>query len=146
MKETNFSRRAFLQKSIVFAAGAPLGFQAVRAGGEIDPLLDNGVLAALGYKRLNDLGDNGSIWGESAPEFFVLKPANGQPASFANGGTVSFVAPSRAAVAAFHKAALAAGGKDEGAVGTRSWHPHAYAAYARDLDGNKIAAYCFKPE
>src|SRR5207244_4343640 len=85
------------------------------------------VLTPLGYKRLNDLGDNGSIWGESAPEFFVLKPANGQPASFANGGTISFVAPSRAAVAAFHKAALAAGGKDEGAVGPRSWHPTAYA-------------------
>jgi catechol 2,3-dioxygenase-like lactoylglutathione lyase family enzyme len=104
------------------------------------------VLGALGYKRLNDLGDNGSIWGESAPEFFVLKPANGKPATIANGGTISFVAPSRAAVAAFHKAALAAGGLDEGAVGPRSWHPTAYAGYARDLDGNKIAAYCFKPE
>ena len=46
------------------------------------------VLGTLGYKRLNDLGDNGSIWGESAPEFFVLKPANGQPASHANGGTI----------------------------------------------------------
>src|ERR671926_1953409 len=68
------------------------------------------VLAPLGYKRLNDLGDNGSIWGQSAPEFFVLKPANGKPATFANGGTVSFLAPNRAAVAAFHKAALAAGG------------------------------------
>src|SRR5690348_6028342 len=104
------------------------------------------VLAPLGYKRLNDLGDNGSIWGEAAPEFFVLKPANGQPASFANGGTISFVAPNRAAVAAFHKAALEFGGKDEGAVGPRSWHPNAYAAYVRDLDGNKLAAYCFKPE
>src|SRR6266705_472397 len=104
------------------------------------------VLAPLGCKRLNDLGDNGSIWGESAPEFFVLKPANGQPASFANGGTISFVASSRDAVAAFHKAALAAGGKDEGAVGPRSWWPHAYAGYVRDLDGNKLAAYCRKPE
>ena len=104
------------------------------------------VLGALGYKRLNDLGENGSIWGESAPEFFVLKPANGKPASIANGGTISFVAPNRAAVAAFHKAALAGGGVDEGAVGPRGWAPHAYAAYARDLDGNKIAAYCFKPE
>jgi len=103
-------------------------------------------LAPLGYKRLNDLGDNGSIWGESAAEFFVLKPANGQPATFANGGTISFVAPSRAAVAAFHKAALAAGAKDEGAVGPRSWHPHAYGAYVRDLDGNKLATYCLKPE
>jgi len=106
----------------------------------------DGVLGALGYKRLTDLGDNGSIWGQSAPEFFVLKPANGSPATFANGGTISFSAPSRAAVAAFHRAALAAGGKDEGAVGPRSWAPHAYAAYARDLDGNKLAAYCFAPE
>src|ERR1700737_4077183 len=104
------------------------------------------VLGTLGYKRLNDLGDNGSIWGESAPEFFVLKPANGQPATFANGGTISFVAPSRAAGAKFHKAALAAGGKGEGPVGPRSWHPSAYAAYVRDLDGNKLATYCFKPE
>ena len=80
------------------------------------------------------------------PEFFVLKPANGQPATFANGGTISFVAPNRAAVAAFHKAALAAGGKDEGAVGPRNWQPHAYGAYVRDLDGNKLATYCLKPE
>ena len=104
------------------------------------------VLAPLGLKRLNDLGDNGSIWGVDAPEFFVLKPANGQPASHANGGTISFAAPSRAAVADFHKAALAAGAKDEGAVGPRSWHPTAYAGYCRDLDGNKLAAYCFKAE
>ncbi len=106
----------------------------------------DGVLAPLGYKRLSDLGENGSIWGVSAPEFFVLKPANGQAATFANGGTISFAAPSRAAVAAFHRAALAAGGKDEGAVGPRSWAPNAYAAYVRDLDGNKLAAYCFNAE
>jgi catechol 2,3-dioxygenase-like lactoylglutathione lyase family enzyme len=104
------------------------------------------VLAPLGYKRLSDLGENGSIWGETAPEFFVLRPANGKPATFANGGTISFVAPNRAAVAAFHKAALAAGGVDEGAVGPRGWAPHAYAGYVRDLDGNKIAAYCFAAE
>ncbi len=50
------------------------------------------VLTPLGLKRLNDLGENGSIWGTGDPEFFVLKPANGQAASHANGGTVSFVA------------------------------------------------------
>jgi catechol 2,3-dioxygenase-like lactoylglutathione lyase family enzyme len=101
------------------------------------------VLGALGYKRLTDLGENGSIYGESAPEFFVLKPANGLPANWGNGVTVSFAAPSRAAVAKFHKEALAQGAKDEGAVGPRSWHPTAYAGYVRDLDGNKICAYCF---
>ena len=52
----------------------------------------------------------------------------------------------RAAVAAFHAAALAAGGKDEGAVGPRGFWPNAYAGYCRDLDGNKIAAYCREPE
>ena len=104
------------------------------------------VLAPLGYKRLNDLGENGSIWGQSAPEFFVLKPSNGQPACPANGGTISFAAPNRAAVAAFHQAALAAGGVDEGAVGPRGWAPNAYAGYARDLDGNKIVAYSFTAE
>ena len=104
------------------------------------------ALAPLGLKRLMELGDNGSGWGESAAEFFVLKPANGQPATHANGGTVSFAAPNRAAVAGFHRAALAAGGKDEGAVGPRGFAPHAYAGYVRDLDGNKLACYCFKPE
>ena len=101
------------------------------------------VLGALGYKRLTDLGENGSIYGESAPAFFVLKPANGLPANWGNGVTVSFAAPSRAAVAKFHKEALALGARDEGAVGPRSWHPTAYAGYIRDLDGNKICAYCF---
>ena len=104
------------------------------------------VLAPLGYKRLKDFGDGGSCWGASTEEFMVLKPANGAPATFANGGTVSFEAPSRAAVAAFHKAALAAGGKDEGAVGPRGFWPNAYAGYVRDLDGNKLAAYCRKVE
>lgn len=103
------------------------------------------VLATLDYKRITDLGDNGSIWGEDAPSFFVLKPANGEPATVGNGVTVSFVAPSRAAVDAFHAAAMAAGSSDEGAPGTRDWAPNAYAAYARDPDGNKLTTYCFKP-
>ena len=64
------------------------------------------VLAPLGYKRLKDFGDGGSCWGQTTEEFMVLKPADGKAASAANGGTISFVAPSRAAVAAFHKAAL----------------------------------------
>src|SRR5258706_15431845 len=66
------------------------------------------VLAPLGYKRLKDLGDRGSAWGQSVEEFMVLTPADGKPACAANGGTVSFEAPSRAAVSGFHQAALAA--------------------------------------
>lgn len=104
------------------------------------------VLGTLELKRIADLDDKGSIWGKDTPSFFVLKPANGQPASVGNGVTVSFAAPSRAAVDAFHAAALSAGGEDAGLPGTRNWAPNAYAAYIRDLDGNKIAAYCFKAE
>jgi catechol 2,3-dioxygenase-like lactoylglutathione lyase family enzyme len=104
------------------------------------------VLAPLGYKRVKDLGDRGSCWGATSEEFIVLTPADGKAATAANGGTVSFEAPSRAAVDAFHKAALAAGAKDEGAVGPRGFWPNAYAGYCRDLDGNKLAAYCRKAE
>ena len=104
------------------------------------------VLAPLGVKRLKDFGEGGSCWGVTSEEFMVLKPADGKPATVANGGTISFEAPSRAAVAAFHKAALDRGAKDEGAVGPRTFWPHAHAGYCRDLDGNKLAVYCRKAE
>src|SRR5258708_11053143 len=78
------------------------------------------VLGPLGFKRLKDFGDGGSCWGQTTEEFMVLKPADGKPATFANGGTVSFEAPSQAAVPAFHKASLATGAKEESAV-----RPHA---------------------
>jgi catechol 2,3-dioxygenase-like lactoylglutathione lyase family enzyme len=104
------------------------------------------VLGTIGLKRLADLGDGGSIWGEADPEFFVLKPANGQPATIGNGGTVSFRAPNRATVHSFHETARSLGAPDEGAVGPRGWAPNAYAGYVRDPDGNKLAVYCFQAE
>jgi catechol 2,3-dioxygenase-like lactoylglutathione lyase family enzyme len=106
----------------------------------------DGVLKEIGLNRVADLDESGSIWGVDKPSFFVLKPANGNPANVGNGVTVSFEAPNRAAVHAFHKTALAAGGTCEGQPGSRSWAENAYAAYARDLDGNKLAVYCFKAE
>lgn len=109
-------------------------------------ILYDSVLGTLGWTRVADLGDNGSIWGDGQPSFFALKPANGQPACVGNGVTVSFAAPNRSAVKAFHEAALALGCPDEGAVGPRGWAPHAYAAYTRDPDGNKLAVYSFTDE
>lgn len=103
------------------------------------------TLGALGMKRQADM-DNGTIWGTNGPSFFVLRPANGQPASYANGGTIGFAAPSRNAVHEFHKMALANGGTDEGAPGPRAFMPTAYAAYVRDPDGNKICTYCLAAE
>jgi catechol 2,3-dioxygenase-like lactoylglutathione lyase family enzyme len=103
------------------------------------------TLGALGIKNLGPFGDNGVLYGKDSPEFLITKPANGKPACFANGGTVGFHAPSRAAVHEFHQAGIANGGTDEGQPGPRSFTPTAYAAYLRDPEGNKICAYCFLP-
>ncbi|WP_426805581.1 MULTISPECIES: VOC family protein [Stenotrophomonas] len=51
---------------------------------------------------------------------------------------LAFQARDRVTVDAFHKAALAAGGKDNGAPGERPYHPGYYAAFAIDPDGNNI--------
>lgn len=51
---------------------------------------------------------------------------------------LAFQARDRATVDAFHQAALANGGKDNGAPGERPYHPRYYAAFALDPDGNNI--------
>ncbi|HAV72277.1 glyoxalase [Stenotrophomonas maltophilia] len=51
---------------------------------------------------------------------------------------LAFQARDRATVEAFHRAALANGGKDNGAPGERPYHPGYYAAFALDPDGNNI--------
>ena len=53
---------------------------------------------------------------------------------------LAFQAADRAAVDAFYKAALAHGGKDNGAPGERPYHPGYYAAFVLDPDGNNIEA------
>ncbi|MFN3970826.1 MAG: hypothetical protein ACK4L4_05550 [Gemmobacter sp.] len=72
---------------------------------------------------------------------WVTRPFDGGPARAGNGAMVAFAAPGRAAVEAFHAAALAQGGADEGAPGLRPQYGAGfYAAYVRDPDGNKVAA------
>ena len=59
---------------------------------------------------------------------------------------VAFVADSRAKVDAFHAAALAAGGRDNGAPGLRPhYHPDYYGAFVLDPDGHNIEAVCHLP-
>ena len=56
---------------------------------------------------------------------------------------LAFAAPHRAAVDAFHVAAIAAGGRSNGLPGVRTrYHPTYYAAYVLDLDGNNIEMVC----
>lgn len=76
-----------------------------------------------------------------ADELFVSTPdssaAQGQPTGRHH---LAFQARDRAMVEAFHRAALAHGGRDNGAPGERSYHPGYYAAFALDPDGNNIEA------
>ena len=59
---------------------------------------------------------------------------------------VAIVANARPAVDAFYRAALAAGGKDNGAPGLRAhYHPDYYAAFVLDPDGHNIEAVCHMP-
>ena len=101
----------------------------------------------LGYARSFEgggwagYGPNGS--GDDGVQILIATPENGQPANFGNGSMLAFKAPTRAAVDAFHAAALSAGGKDEGAPGVRGESdPAFYGAYVRDPEGNKFCAYC----
>ncbi|HEY6760108.1 MAG TPA: VOC family protein [Baekduia sp.] len=56
---------------------------------------------------------------------------------------VAFASPDRDSVDAFHAAALAAGGTDNGGPGIReNYHPNYYAAFALDPDGNNVEAVC----
>jgi predicted lactoylglutathione lyase len=62
------------------------------------------------------------------------------------GGHVAFAADTKPAVDAFHKAALEAGGKDNGAPGYRKeYAPGYYAAFVLDLDGNNIEVVFMDP-
>lgn len=102
------------------------------------------ALAPLGHARVPDYGDDRSdAWGlgDPGPHLWVTMPFDGRPASAGNGTMAAFLAPSPAAVEAFHAAALAHGGTSEGAPGLRpQYGPAFFAAYVRDPDGNKLAA------
>ncbi|MEQ8709802.1 MAG: VOC family protein [Rhodospirillales bacterium] len=97
------------------------------------------VLAPLGYHRLDSF-DFATAYGTDYPSFWMTLPENGDGATVGNGVHVAFTAPDQAAVDAFHKAALAAGGQCDGKPGLRPYAETYYAAFVRDPDGNKIEA------
>lgn len=99
------------------------------------------VMAVLGLSRLGDAPKNWVGWGgDGGMGLWLCLPYDGQPASHGNGTMVSFRASSAAQVRAFHATALAHGGTDEGAPGTRpAYSPDFYVAYVRDPDGHKLA-------
>ena len=101
------------------------------------------LLGLLGAKPFFKT-DRGVGWGVAPdqPMFSVLKPFDGQVATAGNGCMVALSAANPEQVQALHAKALALGGADEGAPGPRG--EKFYGAYFRDLDGNKLAAFCMQ--
>ena len=97
--------------------------------------------AVLGTLQIRCLVEfEGAGYGREFPEFWIGQPHDGGQASPGNGVHICFTANSIEEVNAFHSTALKLGGKDEGTPGYRDYMPGYYAAFVRDLDGNKIEA------
>jgi predicted lactoylglutathione lyase len=98
------------------------------------------LLTELGAKRAMEL-DTFIAWAAEPGGAMVsiIKPFDGKPATVGNGVMVALAAKSKAQVDAIHRKALELGAKDEGAPGPRG--DGFYAAYFRDLDGNKLNAF-----
>ena len=100
------------------------------------------VLATIGLKGVMEHGSGGRIYGnKTGPLLSIVRPYDGCSATAGNGSMASFICDSREQVIAIHAKALERGGRDEGTPGPRSGGDGSvFAAYFRDLDGNKICA------
>lgn len=99
------------------------------------------LLALVGAGRIME-SDNFIAWsaGTKSPAISVITPYDGQPASVGNGTMVAIVVDSPEKVHAVHAKAIELGGANEGDPGPRG--EGFYAGYFRDLDGNKLNAFC----
>ncbi len=99
------------------------------------------LLGELGAGRFME--EDGFIaWstGPNAPAVSIIRPADGNDACVGNGTMVALIVDSTDKVDSLHAKALELGGTDEGAPGLRA--DTFYAGYFRDLDGNKLNAFC----
>jgi catechol 2,3-dioxygenase-like lactoylglutathione lyase family enzyme len=101
------------------------------------------VLGALGFAKLESRPATVGF-GKAYPEFWINLRANIAAVARDSGAHVCFRARSTEMIDAFHAAALAAGGADDGPPGLRPQHGDGYyAAFIRDPDGNRIEAVTF---
>lgn len=103
------------------------------------------VMAVLGQSLLESSDEycyrHYGLSFDSYPHLFVCLPINELPATWSNGFHIAFHAQTTTAVDAFHAAAIANGGSDDGPPGLRThYNDDYYAAYVRDPDGNKLQA------
>ena len=99
------------------------------------------LLGSAGITTLFPHPSGGRVYGKDGNPFFVvLGPYDKKRATVGNGSMHGFRFDTRGEVDASHAKALALGGKDEGPPGERA--PKFYMSYFRDLDGNKLCAFC----
>ena len=106
------------------------------------------ALRPLGFEQLVELSaevtghtDVAGFGEPPKPEFWISRGTPNQPPVH-----VAFRVADRQTVDAFHRAALAAGGRDNGAPGLRPhYHPNYYGAFVLDPDGHNIEAVCHAP-
>ena len=108
------------------------------------------ALAPLGIGLIKEVtaeqtgGSAHAGFGEQGKPYFWIGTGTDRPGGRVH---VAFVAATRADVQAFHRAALAAGGHDNGAPGLRPhYHANYYGAFVLDLDDNNVEAVCHRPE
>ncbi len=109
-------------------------------------LFYDAALGALGYRRVceDDTAIGYGVEDDKDLLCLKLRPDAAPPGA---GFHMAFAAPSRAAVDAFHAAALRAGGADNGAPGLREdYGDHYYAAFLVDPDGHRIEAVINRPQ
>jgi catechol 2,3-dioxygenase-like lactoylglutathione lyase family enzyme len=98
------------------------------------------LLGLVGAKRAWE-SDGGIGWADRRGiTLAAMKPFDGQAATVGNGMMVALSMKDPAAVDAFYAKAMSLGAKDEGPAGARG--SSFYAGYFRDLDGNKLCAFC----
>jgi predicted lactoylglutathione lyase len=109
------------------AALAPLGYSLIM---EVTPEQTEAGNAAAGFGK------------DGKPDFWI-----GSEGGISKPLHIAIAAQTRAAVDAFYKAAIEAGGRDNGPPGLRPhYHPDYYGAFVLDLDGHNIEAVCHGPE
>lgn len=97
------------------------------------------VLGVIGGKRAMDFGSAVAYGFAQGPFLCVTKPHDGLTATNGNGTMVALNVGSKENVDKLHKVATDLGAQCEGPPGARS--ENFYAAYFRDLDGNKLCAF-----
>lgn len=115
---------------------------------EIRKIFYSGALSAIGYQLLSEFpasvtghADVAGFGEPKKPDFWVRKGTPNIPPIH-----IAFRVNSRSLVDAFYKAAIAAGGRDNGAPGLRpNYHPNYYGAFVLDPDGHNIEAVCHEP-